>query len=168
MQHMPVTRRLHLNMLLWRPGKPRRLNAHRESASHYNTALQHSAALAPEETCQRCLKAVRMSATSRIKLKMRSRVVAVLSKSGKNSTTDESKEITCGGCHDSRGSSVERPKPKAVAVEAVTILEDLAPGPELAMAYSNRSQLHMLADESQDAIIWGSRAIELAEKHRGD
>lgn len=32
------------------------------------------------------------------------------------------------------------------------------------MAYSNRAQLHMLADENQQAVIWGSRAIELAEK----
>ncbi|HVG21262.1 MAG TPA: response regulator transcription factor, partial [Blastocatellia bacterium] len=34
----------------------------------------------------------------------------------------------------------------------------------LAMAYSNRAQLHMLADDNQQAVIWGSRAIELAEK----
>ena len=32
--------------------------------------------------------------------------------------------------------------------EAVTVLELLPPGPELAMAYSNRSQLHMLAQRS--------------------
>ncbi len=49
-------------------------------------------------------------------------------------------------------------------IEAVTILESLPPGPELAMAYSNRAQLHMLADEKQQAVLWGSRAIELAEK----
>ena len=53
---------------------------------------------------------------------------------------------------------------ESYAHEAVGILKDLNPGPELAMAYSNRSQLHMLADESHEAILWGSRAIELAEK----
>src|SRR5262249_8244428 len=46
--------------------------------------------------------------------------------------------------------------------EAVKVLEKLPPGPELAMAYSNRSQLHMLADERDETVLWGSRAIELA------
>ncbi len=31
------------------------------------------------------------------------------------------------------------------------------------MAYSNRSQLHMLAEENEAAIAWGKRALELAE-----
>jgi DNA-binding CsgD family transcriptional regulator/tetratricopeptide (TPR) repeat protein len=48
--------------------------------------------------------------------------------------------------------------------DAVKILEKLLPTPELAMAYSNRAQLHMLADECDPAILWGGRAIELAEQ----
>jgi DNA-binding CsgD family transcriptional regulator len=47
--------------------------------------------------------------------------------------------------------------------EAVELLEGLAPGPELAMAYSNLSQLAMLAANTDEALAWGSRAIELAE-----
>jgi DNA-binding CsgD family transcriptional regulator len=50
------------------------------------------------------------------------------------------------------------------AAEAVAVLEELPPGPELAMAYSNCSQLHMLAYESDHALFWGLRAIALAEK----
>jgi hypothetical protein len=38
------------------------------------------------------------------------------------------------------------------------------PGRELAMAYSNRSQLHMLANEFDRAIEWGERARELADR----
>ena len=49
------------------------------------------------------------------------------------------------------------------AGEAITTLEALAPGRELAMAYSNRSQLHMLAEESDAAIDWGKKALTLAE-----
>jgi DNA-binding CsgD family transcriptional regulator/tetratricopeptide (TPR) repeat protein len=49
---------------------------------------------------------------------------------------------------------------------AVEVLESIAPGPQLAMAYSNLSQLHMLAGEST-AIEWGERAIDLA-RHFGD
>ena len=48
--------------------------------------------------------------------------------------------------------------------EAVELLEGLAPGPELAMAYSNLSQLNMLAGNNDEAVAWGSRAIELAEQ----
>jgi DNA-binding CsgD family transcriptional regulator/tetratricopeptide (TPR) repeat protein len=47
--------------------------------------------------------------------------------------------------------------------EAVGLLEGLAPGPELAMAYSNLSQLGMLAGRNEEALAWGGRAIDLAE-----
>lgn len=41
------------------------------------------------------------------------------------------------------------------AGEAIAKLDPLTPGKELAMAYSNRSQLHMLAEENEAAITWG-------------
>jgi predicted ATPase/DNA-binding CsgD family transcriptional regulator len=50
------------------------------------------------------------------------------------------------------------------AEEAIQLLETLPPGSELAMAYSNRAQLHMLANEVTEALHWGNLAIELAEK----
>jgi DNA-binding CsgD family transcriptional regulator/tetratricopeptide (TPR) repeat protein len=49
------------------------------------------------------------------------------------------------------------------AEEAVAVLEPLPPGPELAWAYSVRSQLHMLQDRTDAAVQWGERAIALAE-----
>jgi DNA-binding CsgD family transcriptional regulator len=57
-----------------------------------------------------------------------------------------------------RGADADR-----VGREAVQLLEDLAPGPELAMAYSNLSQLAMLGANTDEAVAWGGRAIELAE-----
>jgi hypothetical protein len=45
----------------------------------------------------------------------------------------------------------------------VELLEGLVPGPELAMAYSNLSQLDMLAGRNDEALAWGGRAIDLAE-----
>jgi DNA-binding CsgD family transcriptional regulator len=48
-------------------------------------------------------------------------------------------------------------------VEAVAVLESLPPGPELAMAYSNRAQLEMLAHEVPAAIDWALRTLQLAE-----
>src|SRR5690606_41616320 len=44
------------------------------------------------------------------------------------------------------------------AVRAVEVLEPLPPGRELAMAYSNRSQLHTPAEGTDQAIGWGERA----------
>ncbi len=49
------------------------------------------------------------------------------------------------------------------AEEAIATLESLPPGRELAMAYSNRSQLLMLGEEHEAAILWGEKALELAE-----
>jgi hypothetical protein len=46
---------------------------------------------------------------------------------------------------------------ESYGLAAVTILETLPPSPELAMAYSNRSQLHMLADEGQEAVLARNR-----------
>jgi DNA-binding CsgD family transcriptional regulator/tetratricopeptide (TPR) repeat protein len=48
------------------------------------------------------------------------------------------------------------------AAEAIDILQQEPPGRELAMACSNQSQLHFLAQENALAIEWGMRAIQLA------
>ena len=48
--------------------------------------------------------------------------------------------------------------------DAVRELERLPPGRELAMAYSARSQMHMLHDRTDEAIAWGQRAIALADQ----
>jgi DNA-binding CsgD family transcriptional regulator/tetratricopeptide (TPR) repeat protein len=50
------------------------------------------------------------------------------------------------------------------AAEAVALLEELPPGRELAMAYSNVAQLRMLSSDVPGAVEWGERAIELAER----
>ena len=50
------------------------------------------------------------------------------------------------------------------ALEAVAVLEALPPSCELAMAYSNLSQLTMLAEDPDGAISWGERALALSER----
>jgi DNA-binding CsgD family transcriptional regulator len=47
--------------------------------------------------------------------------------------------------------------------EALSVLSELPAGRELAWAYSNQSQLRMLAGDTDEAIDWGERAIALAE-----
>jgi predicted ATPase/DNA-binding CsgD family transcriptional regulator len=53
---------------------------------------------------------------------------------------------------------------RAAAAEAIAVLEPTGSSRELAMAYSNMSQLRMLADDGAAAIAWGERAIALAEE----
>src|SRR5262249_60288681 len=48
------------------------------------------------------------------------------------------------------------------AAAACEPLEPLGPSRELAMAYSNVAQLHMLADDATETVRWGMKAIELA------
>ena len=50
------------------------------------------------------------------------------------------------------------------AQRAIDLLEPLEPGPELAMAYSNVAQLKMLEWANVEAVEWGARALELAER----
>jgi len=47
---------------------------------------------------------------------------------------------------------------------ALSLLQTLPPEKELAWAYSYRAMFAMLAEETADAQLWGSRAIELAEQ----
>ena len=50
------------------------------------------------------------------------------------------------------------------AALAVATLQSLGDSHELAMAYSNLSQLRMLADDLAGAVSWGTRAITLARR----
>ncbi len=56
----------------------------------------------------------------------------------------------------------DRPAAEQAAAEAIAVLEPTGEDRLRAMAYSNRSQLSMLADRYDDAILWGERAAELA------
>ncbi len=49
------------------------------------------------------------------------------------------------------------------ADEAVRVLESTPPSAERAMAYSLRSQLHMLNNRMEEAIVWGQRSLDLAD-----
>lgn len=48
--------------------------------------------------------------------------------------------------------------------DAVTVLEQLPPGHELAMAYCNLSHIHMHLEDREETIAWGTRALELADE----
>lgn len=47
---------------------------------------------------------------------------------------------------------------------AIETLETLPPGPELAVAYGYKAGIHMTAWQDDEAILWGERALALAER----
>jgi DNA-binding CsgD family transcriptional regulator/tetratricopeptide (TPR) repeat protein len=139
------------------------LNAHRESASHYQTALEYADQLTPEERAGlfECLSyECHLTGLLREALQARRRALEIWEQLGdKRRESDNLRWM-------SRLSWFSGSKKEAeeYGAEAVKILEGLPPGPELAMAYSNRAQLHMLMDNGQQAVLWGTRAIELAKR----
>jgi DNA-binding CsgD family transcriptional regulator len=50
------------------------------------------------------------------------------------------------------------------AADAIATLEPLEPGRDLAMAYSNLSQLRVVGGDARDAARWGTKAISLARR----
>src|SRR5262249_54155599 len=58
----------------------------------------------------------------------------------------------------------QNPASKRYAAAAVSTLEPVEPGPELAMACSNLAQLRMLADDTAAALHWGTKALGLARE----
>src|SRR5262249_33349793 len=139
------------------------LNAHGEAATHYQTALQYAATLAPEERAGLLeRRSYECFLTDRIEEALEARREALEIWTRLGDTLRQGDNLRWMSRFTwSLGRNKEA---EAHGVEAVRILESLTTGPELAMAYSNRAQLHMLADETTQAVLWGSRAIELAEK----
>ena len=139
------------------------LNAHREAASHYATALSYAGSLPPEERgelLESCSYEYYLSGQVDKALSVRREAVDLWKELKAEVRLGDNfrwlSRLSWGVCH--------RKEAEDYGAEAITILERLPPGPELAMAYSNRAQLHMLAQELEGAVSWGSRAIELAQK----
>jgi DNA-binding CsgD family transcriptional regulator/tetratricopeptide (TPR) repeat protein len=141
-------------------------NAHRESASHYQTALRFAERVAPEERAAmfECRSyECYLTDQSAEALQARQEALEIWTHLGnKVRQGDNLRWMSRLSWFLGRKTEAE-----AYGVEAVAILEKLPLSPELAMAYSNRAQLHMLADQTQEAVVWGSRAIKLAEKLGG-
>jgi DNA-binding CsgD family transcriptional regulator/tetratricopeptide (TPR) repeat protein len=139
------------------------LSAHRESASHYKTALDYSAALPPQDRAallESRSYECHLTGQSDAALELRREALDIWKQLGdKLKQGDNLRWMSRISWFLGRKKEAE-----TYSVEAVDILEKLPPGPELAMAYSNRAQLHMLAEETEHSIKWGSRAIKLAEK----
>ena len=137
--------------------------AHREAAEQYARALRYSQDLPPKEQAEL--------------LKCRSRECYL---------TDQADDAIdalrrAADCYRELGDKVREGETLAmlssilwcpgraqeanrVGTEAVSLLEQLPPGPELAWAYGNLADLRFSAGDREESRRWGARALTLAER----
>ncbi len=139
------------------------LGAHREALSLYSTSLRYRHRLAPDVQAE-LLEGLSYECylTGNIEEAIQSREQATL-----HWEQLERWERAGDGnrwlsrLYWARGNRKEAEK---YANLAIKMLLEQPPGLELAMAFSNKSALHMLVPEVEPALEWGNRAIELAQK----
>jgi DNA-binding CsgD family transcriptional regulator len=136
--------------------------AHREAAAHYATALAHAKGLPAEEQVALLEgRAYECYLTNQMEEAEAARLAAL--------RIWQQREQPERVGHTLRWLSRlywilgQKAAAQAYAMEAVQALEALPAGSELAMAYSNKAQLDMLADPPE-GIRWGEGAITLAEQ----
>src|SRR5690349_17485651 len=139
------------------------LHAHREAASHYQTALRYRDLLSSEQRADLLEhRSYECYVTGQISdaWAARREALEVWQQLGnKIRQGDNLRWLSRFAWYLGRKEEAE-----ACANDAIEVLEALPVSPELAWAYSNRAQLHMLAGETNEAVRWGLRAIELAQQ----
>jgi Tfp pilus assembly protein PilF len=139
------------------------LRSHREAAAQYERALRWAFGLSPsdqarlyEARSRECYLASQMDEA----LSARQHALSLWRSVGDVARVGESHRWLSriswllGRCQDA----------ELHAGEALAVLEAIEPGPQLAWAYTNRAQLHMLTAGAREAVEWGNRAIVLAER----
>ena len=143
------------------------VGAHREAASHFELALHHAGDLPGDH---RALLQEQLSyeyyLTDQIESAIEARRLAleIWRASGKRlKEGDALRWLSRLSWFAGRRAEADR-----YAAESISTLEAMSPGSELAMAYSNRAQLCMLADDSDQAVEWAQRTIALAQAWGND
>jgi tetratricopeptide (TPR) repeat protein len=138
------------------------LGAHRESAAQYARALRFADGLAPDASAEllerRAFECMLTDQTGEAVEALR-RALALRDGLGDVRGKAEglqllSNVLWCPGLVAEANQA---------AREAVTLLEGLDPGRELAMAYGRLSQLCNDAEDVEGAVAWGTRALDLAD-----
>jgi DNA-binding CsgD family transcriptional regulator len=137
--------------------------AHREAAAHYATALAHAAELPSNERADLLeARAYECYLIGDIDEAQMAREAALGVRRANGEREKEGDNLRwLSRLHWFLGHGAEA---RHLADAAVETLESLPAGTALAMAYSNKAQLHMLSAETAGAIEWGERAIELASR----
>jgi DNA-binding CsgD family transcriptional regulator/tetratricopeptide (TPR) repeat protein len=139
------------------------VGAHLEAAAHYQTALRYADRLDLDEQAQLLEnRAYECHVTGQMSDAIEAQLKALEIRRQIRHPLQEGNGLRwLSRFHWLMG---QRATAERYAREAIDLLETLPLGPELAMAYSNRAQLHMLSDEVAEALQWGQHAIDLAEK----
>jgi DNA-binding CsgD family transcriptional regulator len=140
-----------------------RQGAHREAAAHYRAAAAHAGRLPPTrqaELFEEYASEAYLAGLLPEGLLARQRAVRAWQ------ALDQAERVAENLRWISRlswwtGDAVQARK---AADRAVAVLAGGPPCKQLAMAYSNRSQVHMRSYEFDEAIVWGDRAAELAKR----
>ncbi len=153
-------------VLHWAPLAAERaaaLGSHREAAQQYARALREADALGPEQRAElHERRSYECYLTDQMPEALDARLHALTEHRRRGDRLRE------GDAHRwvsrLRWFLGENEAAEREAQAALDLLDGPPPGPELAMAYSNMSQLRMLARDSDAGIAWGERAIALAER----
>ncbi|HVO46250.1 MAG TPA: AAA family ATPase [Steroidobacteraceae bacterium] len=139
------------------------VGSHREAAAHFEAALRYGARLSGDERAQlQQHLSYEYYLTGQTEQALAARLEALTHWRSQGRTREEGDTLRWMSrlsWFAGRGADADR-----YANAAITTLDGLAPGRELAMAYSNQSQLRMLAHDTVAAVSWANRAIELAER----
>jgi DNA-binding CsgD family transcriptional regulator len=141
------------------------LRAHREAAAQYARALRYADRLPAAERA-RLLEgrsvACYLSDQGEEAIEARQAALAIWRTLGDPLKEGENlRRLSHFYWLEGRGMEAE-----TTATAALEVLDPLPPGPELAMAYSNFAQLRMLDHDLDGTLLWGNRAIALAEELR--
>jgi DNA-binding CsgD family transcriptional regulator/tetratricopeptide (TPR) repeat protein len=140
-------------------------SAHREALSYYGLALEHGERLTDEQRAelleQWSVEAYLCGRTTEA-IDARRKAYAIWAAGGRLDRAGAALRWL-SRLHWWAGDPVSAQRD---GEQAVSMLEAEPPGHELAMAYSNLSQMHMLAQRPAVAIHWGERAITLARELR--
>jgi DNA-binding CsgD family transcriptional regulator len=139
------------------------LGAHREAAEQYARALRWAAGLPAADRAELFEKrAYECYLTDQIEEAIAARDESLQLRRALGDRAGEGDALRwLSRLHWFGGHNAES---EAFALAAIEQLEALPPGPELAMAFSNRAQLAMLSADLPAAQEWGARAIDLGEQ----
>jgi len=135
--------------------------AHREAAAHLATALDHGDQLGAQERAKLLeLHAIECDLINQVAASLASATKALSIWRERADITAQARMLLMIGMQQWKsGKKAQAHQPVA---EAIALLETLPPSRELAMAYSARSQRAMTDNQTQEALDFGQRALELA------
>ncbi len=153
-------------VLRWAPlaaERASRSGAHREAAAQYARALSFAEGLSLERRAELLLARVeecRLSAQFDEAIEAQEKALELQRRLGdRRGEGDSLRSLSRLLFFTGRTREGE-----PLALQAVELLERLAPGHELTIAYGNVSQRRMVVEDFAGALAWGTRALELARR----